>query len=234
MFLPLIDLLLFIAIFYSSLPRIVSSYWHFWRGHFSFSDSESTVRQCNYESEFGFCWITESCCRCLTFKFSDKEIHVLFPPSVFSQSAKPSCVKTPTFPAQLGPRLSGQVKDQSHSQPHPAPPNPTSPTGAKMATDGAPRLSLPLLLPVTTLLLALLLTSAHALCKHQDMNPLYTSLMTSQGSHAAVSFEGGGGASFISVTLVANRQLLQMWRMDTLFLPQMWQWHHKVESQVLL
>ncbi|XP_034439888.1 receptor-type tyrosine-protein phosphatase S isoform X12 [Hippoglossus hippoglossus] len=32
-----------------------------------------------------------------------------------------------------------------------------------MATDGAPRLSLPLLLPVTTLLLSLLLTSAHAL-----------------------------------------------------------------------
>lgn len=37
-----------------------------------------------------------------------------------------------------------------------------------MATSGAPRLSLPLLLPVTALLLSLLLTGSHALCKYQD------------------------------------------------------------------
>lgn len=36
-----------------------------------------------------------------------------------------------------------------------------------MATGGAPRLSLPLLLPVTTLLLSLLLTGSHALCKYK-------------------------------------------------------------------
>ncbi|XP_044056869.1 receptor-type tyrosine-protein phosphatase S isoform X14 [Siniperca chuatsi] len=76
-----------------------------------------------------------------------------------SGECQPSCVKTPTFRAQSGPRLASQVKDQSR----PTPPCPLFPTGAKMATSGAPRLSLPLLLPVTTLLLSLLLTSSHAL-----------------------------------------------------------------------
>lgn len=85
---------------------------------------------------------------------------------LFLQSAKPFCVKTPTFPPQSGPRRSSQVKDQ----PHPTPPCPPFPTGAKMATIGAPRLSLPLLLPVTSLLLSLLLTGSHALCKYQDVD----------------------------------------------------------------
>lgn len=86
--------------------------------------------------------------------------------SPFYQSAKPSCVKTPTYlpPVQPGPRLFSQAEDQSH----PTPPCPTFPTGAKMAPGGVHHLSLPLLLPVTALLLSLLLTGSLALCKYTE------------------------------------------------------------------
>lgn len=70
----------------------------------------------------------------------------------------------PNHPCSVGPRLSGQVEDRSH----PTPSCPPIPTVTKMATGGAPRFSLPRLLPVTTLLLSLLLTSSHALCKSKD------------------------------------------------------------------
>ncbi|KAA8589471.1 hypothetical protein FQN60_012836 [Etheostoma spectabile] len=53
---------------------------------------------------------------------------------------------------------------RSKISPIPTPPCPPFPPRAKMATSGAPRLSLPILLPATSLLLSLLLTASHALC----------------------------------------------------------------------
>jgi len=50
---------------------------------------------------------------------------------------------------------------------------PPLPAAAKMATNGTPRLSMPLLLPVTSLLLSLLLTCSNALCKYQDATLRY-------------------------------------------------------------
>ncbi|XP_024134755.1 receptor-type tyrosine-protein phosphatase S isoform X7 [Oryzias melastigma] len=71
------------------------------------------------------------------------------------KSGELSFVKTLRSPVQSGPRLPGQVVGSV-----PAPPSPAS---AKMAANGATRLSLPFLLRATTLLLSLLLSCSHAL-----------------------------------------------------------------------
>lgn len=91
-----------------------------------------------------------------------------------------SFCRVPSRPAwRPQPSLRGRgLGSPARSRISPTPPLPAPypfPTGAKMATGGAPRLSLPLLLPVTTLLLSLLLTSSHALCKYQHIS--YTLLM---------------------------------------------------------
>lgn len=93
-------------------------------------------------------------------------IHIYFLFCVL-QSVKLSCLKTPHVLVQLGPRLSGQVK--GHSDPTLPSPSPSPfPTRAKMATSGALRISLQVLLPVITLLLSLLLTGSNA-SKYQDL-----------------------------------------------------------------
>lgn len=90
-------------------------------------------------------------------------IHIYFLFCVL-QSVKLSCLKTPHVLVQLGPRLSGQVK--GHSDPTLPLPLPF-PTRAKMATSGALRISMQVLLPVITLLLSLLLTGSNA-SKYQE------------------------------------------------------------------
>lgn len=70
-------------------------------------------------------------------------------------------MNTSAEPEQLRPRLSGQAEDR----PRPALPRPLPPfpPGANMAAGSVHHLSLPLLLPVTSLLLSLLLTGSYAL-----------------------------------------------------------------------
>lgn len=83
------------------------------------------------------------------------------------QSFQPSQVNTSAVPVQLRPRLSGQAEDRPRpAPPHPAPLPPFL-TGATMAAGGVHHLSLPLLLPVSSLLLSLLLTGSHALREYQ-------------------------------------------------------------------
>lgn len=85
------------------------------------------------------------------------EFTFLFP--VFLQSAKPSCVKTPTFPARSGPRLSGQVKDQSH----PAPPCPLP--FPYWSQDGHQRCPSPLLATPAACHHSAAITAAHQLTR---------------------------------------------------------------------
>ena len=75
------------------------------------------------------------------------------------QSFQPSCVNTSAVPVQLRPKIG------------PAPPRPafpTFPTGANMAAGSVHHLSLPLLLPVSSLLLSLLFTGSHALREYES------------------------------------------------------------------
>lgn len=85
------------------------------------------------------------------------------------QSFQPYCVNTSAVLVQLRPRLTGQAEDRSASPrlALPRTPLPTFPTGANMAAAGVHRLSLPLLLPVSSLLLSLLLTGSDALCEYK-------------------------------------------------------------------